>query len=112
MKEIQLTQGKVALVDDEDYEYLNQWKWCARKGKLGTFYAKRTVRNNITNTYKTIYMHRIILNITNRFIYVDHENHDGLDNQKSNIKACTPKENANNNRKHPLKIPYEVIIDI
>ena len=40
MKEIQLTQGKVALVDDDIYEELNQWKWCAyRYGHL--FYAGR-----------------------------------------------------------------------
>ncbi len=40
MKEIKLTQGKVALVDDEDYEYLNQFKWCAMNLK-GYFYAGR-----------------------------------------------------------------------
>lgn len=40
MKEIILTQGKVALVDDKDFEYLNQWKWHADES-LRTFYAKR-----------------------------------------------------------------------
>ena len=40
MKEIKLSQGKVTLVDDEDFEYLNQWKWCAMKGN-STFYVIR-----------------------------------------------------------------------
>jgi hypothetical protein len=46
MKTIDLTQGKVAIVDDEDYAYLNQWKWhyCAyAKAKGTTGYAKRSV---------------------------------------------------------------------
>lgn len=52
-KQIALTQGKFALVDDEDYEWLNQWKWC---------YAKRgyaTRRDEKTN--KSLKMHRVIL---------------------------------------------------
>jgi hypothetical protein len=36
MNKIKLTQGKVAFVDDEDYEYLSQWKWGALK--IGRFY--------------------------------------------------------------------------
>ncbi len=58
MKEIQLTQGKVALVDDEDFERLNQFKWCAHwNGKH--WYAIRTVYEG---KKKTIRMHREILN--------------------------------------------------
>ena len=43
-KEIPLTQGKVALVDVEDYDYLMQWKWQADKHKNGRFYAKRRMQ--------------------------------------------------------------------
>ena len=59
MKEIQLTQGKVALVDDDMYEYLMQWKWFANK-KGSTFYAVRSLHSN--NVRKTIFMHRLITN--------------------------------------------------
>jgi surfactin synthase thioesterase subunit len=51
MKQIHLTQGKFALVDDEDFDWLNQWKWHYDKG-----YADRTVDG------KHIYMHRAIMN--------------------------------------------------
>jgi len=53
MKEIALTQGKVALVDDEDYDSVNQYKWHARKAKR-TYYAKR-------KNYEE--MHRFIINV-------------------------------------------------
>jgi len=42
MKLIPLTKGKFAMVDDEDYDFLMQWKWCAAKNR-NTFYARRGV---------------------------------------------------------------------
>lgn len=63
MKQIPLTQNQFALVDDEDYEYLNQWKWCAEYNKsVHSYYAVRNIR--VGNKQKTIRMHRVILNIT------------------------------------------------
>lgn len=50
MKEIKLTQGKITLVDDKDFKYLNQWKWCAHKGGR-TYYV---VRNGRDETGKRI----------------------------------------------------------
>jgi hypothetical protein len=92
MKEIKLTQGKVALVDDEDYEYLNQFNWCAIKCG-GLFYARRHENNN--GKYRKVFMHRFILDAPVGY-EVDHINHNGLDNQRNNIRICTISQNRSN----------------
>ena len=94
MKEIQLTQGRVALVDDEDFERLNQWKWCAHKdGNM--FYAIRSYKRKIDNKIKSILMHRLITDAKKGQI-IDHKDRNGLNNQKSNIRFCTVSQNAQN----------------
>lgn len=93
MKEIKLTQGKVALVDNEDFEELNKYKWaCAKYPK--TFYAVMFSWEN--GKQKTIYMHRQILKVNDRSIFVDHKDHDGLNNQRVNIRKCSHSENQRN----------------
>ena len=90
MKEIKLTQNKVALVDDENFEYLNQFKWyTARNGR--TWYARRHA-SRINGKQKLIQMHRIIINAP-KHLQVDHVNGDGLDNRKENLRLCTHQEN-------------------
>lgn len=97
MKEIQLTKGKFAQVDDEDFEYLNQWKWYAYK--MGqTYYAAR--KDRINKKQRTIKMHRIIMLVSDKFLVIDHINHNGLDNRKQNLRICTQTENLRNSRKH------------
>ena len=94
MKRIKLTQGKFALVDDEDFEWLNERKWCAAKTTYGGFIAdswdgklKRTIR-----------MHREITNAP-KGLDVDHKNHDTLDNRRENLRVCTRSQNLSNQRK-------------
>ncbi len=102
MKEILLTQGYVALVDDEDYERVNQFKWYALKWK-NTFTAVRhkTIlsRPDAKETglprQKLIYMHRFIMEAPDDKD-VDHVNHNGLDNQKHNLRICTTTQNLGN----------------
>ena len=97
MKEIKLTQGKVALVDDEDFEYLNQWKWCAHKAG-NTFYAVREVR--IEGREYNLSMHRLLLRLKKGDKpVVDHIDRDGLNNQRSNIRVCTTSQNMRNVKK-------------
>lgn len=95
MKEIKLSQGKVAIVDDEDFEFLNQWKWSLSKHH-GNCYA---IRSRYENGIKVenIRMHRLIIG-AKESEQVDHINHDGLYNVKSNLRICTALQNANNRK--------------
>lgn len=89
MKRIKLTQNKYALVDDEDFNDLNQWKWCvSSKG-----YALRNIKKS--GIYKQVLMHRSIMN-TPKGLETDHINRDRLDNQKSNLRICSSSENKYN----------------
>lgn len=93
MKEIPLTQGKVTLVDDVDYDYLMQWKWHAFKSR-STWYASRS-----NNPGKPILMHRALLGDTlHEKQLADHENGDGLDNQRLNLRAADHTKNGQNRR--------------
>ncbi|MCK9461456.1 MAG: HNH endonuclease [Proteobacteria bacterium] len=84
MKKIKLTQGKYAIVDDKDFEYLNQFKW-----SFSGRYAQRVSRG------KHIYMHRLILDFPSG-VDIDHINCDKLDNRKSNLRVCTRSQNNAN----------------
>jgi len=96
MKTIPLTRDKVALVDDEDYDYLNQYKWYANK--VGhTYYAMREGSMSDSKRRRGILMHRIILD-TPDGVMTDHINRNGLDNRKANLRLCTSSENAKHRR--------------
>lgn len=95
MKQIPLTRGLFALVDNEDYEYLNQWKWYARKGAVTYYASRRGIANGVE---RSTYMHRVILGLTDRKIHTDHIDHNGLNNQRANLRKCTNKENSMNHR--------------
>ena len=95
MKHIELTQGKVALVDDRDYDRLNQWKWYAHKNK-NTYYATRSGRLN-GKTQTSIKMHREIMNPSAN-MKEDHSNGNGLDNTRTNLRVCTNQQNCANRK--------------
>lgn len=97
-KTIPLSQGKVTLVDDEDYDWLNQWKWCADAGKNNIMYAIRKENiGRIDGKYKRkkIRLHRAIIGAKKGEI-VDHINGDGLDNRKTNLRIVTHRQNCQN----------------
>lgn len=90
-RKIKLSQGKYAIVDPEDYEKLIGYVWYAANA-LCTFYAQRNENG------KSVRMHRQIMNPP-AGLFVDHQNHNGLDNRKANLQIVTPAENTYNKRK-------------
>lgn len=97
MKQIELTQGQYALVDDADYDWLTQWKWCVAKQYSG-YYA---VRNFLLKNGKRsmISMHRQILGLKQGDKRQgDHKDRNTLNNCRNNIRICTNQENSMNQK--------------
>jgi hypothetical protein len=88
MKEIALTKGAVALVDEVDYESLSQHSWC-----LWGKYAARYVYSN--GRRRRITMHSAILSVPDGF-QVDHRNRNKLDNRRENLRPATGSQNQAN----------------
>ncbi len=92
---IALTRGQVTLVDAEEYERLSLSNWQAHWNKTSqSWYAKKGVSNGRGGT-TTVQMAREILGVTSDVV-VDHENHDTLDNRKSNLRIATVFQNQHN----------------
>jgi hypothetical protein len=89
MAEIPLTKGRVAIVDDDMYDYLNQWKWFYHVNG----YALRTYKEN--GKSKKERMHRAVINAPSGYD-VDHINGNKLDNRKSNLRVATRSQNNYN----------------
>jgi hypothetical protein len=77
MKEIPLSRGLVALVDDADYDRLTAMgSWYADPGRH-TFYARKNIYHPADRSFTHLFMHNVITG----WPYVDHRNGDGLDNR-------------------------------
>jgi hypothetical protein len=115
VKTIELTQGQHALVDDQDFDFLNQWKWYANYNKaLKGFYAQMGKYIGVVNgkqKMKIIRMHRLIMERVigrelKRNEVIDHENHNPLDNRLENLRIVSHRQNLQNQkRKTSSKYP-------
>lgn len=96
MMEIPLTQGKIAIIDDEDYNSVSKYNWQVRKS-YNVWYA---LRSSHTPIRKTIFLHRFLLHPKSNE-RCDHINGDGLDNRRINLRIATFAQNQMNRRKNP-----------
>lgn len=99
MKQIFLTRGKFTIVDDEDFEYLNKFKWHLLLTSSGKMYAKRTIYSkNILSSNrikKDVLLHRVVINYFGKKD-IDHIDGNGLNNQKNNLRICSHSTNMRN----------------
>ena len=95
MKEIELSQGRFTLVDDEDYDWLNHWKWSAALNyKTGKYYAQRNEVNEL-GLIRPVLMHRVIMGAAKGQL-IDHKNGNSLNNCRYNLRPCTNSQNMAN----------------
>lgn len=97
--EIDLSQGKKALISSDDYERVLQWVW-HYEGRYAACYQNG----------KKVYLHRFIMK-PKKGLVVDHINGDRLDCRRSNLRNCTSSLNASNRHspvinKHGLRGVY------
>ena len=89
MRTIPLTRGRVALVDDEDYKRVSQYKWHVSANRYAATGGSKTSR---------MYLHRFIAN-TPPDMVTDHINGNPFDNRRANIRICTNSQNLMNRGK-------------
>jgi hypothetical protein len=97
-----LSQGKYAAVDPVDYERLCKWKWSA--SKVGnTWYAVRNDKSS--GKIRRVLLHREIMNEPHKKL-VDHHDHDGLNNRRSNLRIGNKSLNGANSKRRSSTSPY------
>ena len=96
MIKIILSKDKIALIDNEDYDLINQYKWCAVWDNFNWYAVTSLPRLN--GSQIKLKMHQLIMGrIVDKEI--DHKDGDGLNNQKYNLRFCTNMENQQNQKK-------------
>lgn len=96
-RSLTLTKGYIAIIDEDDFERLNQWSWHAfDNGKK--IYGARGFKRRREGICRTIYLHRFILNAPDGTM-VDHINGDTLDCRKANLRLATASQNQANSRR-------------
>lgn len=99
MKEIKISgnkgKGRVIQIDDEDYEELSKYKWYINS--TGKYVSRRGPIVN--NKQSNILMHRQIMKVSDPKVYIDHIDHNGLNNQRANLRIATHSQNGANKRK-------------
>lgn len=102
MKQIPLSKGQFALVDDADFQWLDQWKWhlsCNGYAARSSHIPGSSQNGKIHGgKHINIFLHRLVTGAEKGFV-VDHINHDKLDNRRQNLRVCLFRENTLNKLK-------------
>ena len=99
MKQLELTRGYVALVDDDDHERLSKYRWTADVRKSGV-YAKRYIdkRSGAKRMRIIIYLHMSVMGHPRGGMQIDHKDRNPLNNTKENLRVCTALQNRSNSK--------------
>lgn len=95
MMKIPLSNGGYTVVDNEDYDYINNWKWV----RSSRGYAQRGSKVKIDDEFRgvTYLIHRVLMD-AKKGQQIDHVNGNPLDNRRSNLRFSTQKQNLRNQK--------------
>lgn len=106
MKKIPLTNSDLfVIINNEDYNRVNQYKWFLKKAKDGKLYAARSVR--IGKKVKTVWLHRFVIN-AEKYKEVHHENHNKLDCRRKNLIQLSTIEHSKESAEYYNNIKDEI----
>lgn len=101
MKKVPLSKGYVAVVDDDDFDWVSQWKWTAQETvKPGKVYAVRYTKGGRLHR-RRVRMHRELIGVNDPNLEVDHRDNNGLNNTRENLRVATKSQNQQNREKTP-----------
>ncbi len=89
MKTLLLSQGRFAVVDDSDYDLISRHTWCAVRSRKSSdiWYAQTHIGSSVVR------MHVLVLGQIKGTV-IHHDDHNGLNNQRSNLKRTTNRNNV------------------
>lgn len=93
MKQIPLTKGRHALVDDSDYPWLSQLRWCYSSDGYAVNYYRDEYGSYHKRTMHRLVMAKKLEQIVPRDLQVDHINHHRIDNRRENLRLATRSQN-------------------
>ena len=96
--QIELTKGQFAVADAADLDLIQTYKWYAHYSKSTDDYYVRTNYVKPNGKQGTLFLHRFLMDVTDRNVEVDHINGSRCDNRRSNLRICSPSENQHNRR--------------
>jgi hypothetical protein len=97
MKNLILARGDMAILDDEDFDRLHEFKWYSKCNSSGIVYAQASVC--IYPEWKKLFLHREVMNVEDSRVWIDHIDRNGLNCQKSNLRLCNASQNGANSSK-------------
>lgn len=98
MREIPLTRGMVALVDDEDYEEVSRYRWTYHRPRHSRAGYAQTSIESAAGGWRTVRMHQMVFGPISPHSTIDHVDGDGLNNRRGNLRAASRCEQSWNRR--------------
>lgn len=104
MRLIVLNKGKVAKVDDDDFDRLNRHRWIVLTTRKGTGNSYAVTKMKVNGKKKTVYMHKFVVGDSH---HIDHKDGDSLNNQKNNLRHANYVQNGRNRSLQIHSAPFK-----